>query len=113
MQYSATIDELSFWIDMFSSIVTDSFYMIDVAESRICFIQPDDPFLCGYAAEDASRLGYDFYKKIVYSDDLPLWEKMLTAVFSYLNSFEAKRDEADFFSCTFRLQRKLPAFYHT
>ena len=100
------MDELSFGINTLSSIITDSLYMIDVAESRICFIQSDDPFLCGYAAEDAIRLGYVFYEKIVHADNLPLWEKMRTAVFAYLNTCEVKRDEADFFSCTFRLQRK-------
>ena len=105
MQLIATMDELSFWIDTLSSIVTDSFYVIDVAESRICFIKPDDPFLCGYSSEDAIRLGYDFYKKIVHTDDLSLWVKMREAVFSYLHTSDARRDEADFFSCTFRLQR--------
>ena len=105
MQSITTVDELSFWIDTLASIVTDSLYVIDVAESRICFIQSDDPFLCGYAAEDAIRLGYDFYKKIVHADDLSLWGKIREAVFAYLNSVEPKRDKADFFSCTFRLQR--------
>ena len=90
------MDELFFWINTLASIVPDSLYVIDVAESRICFIRPDDPLLCGYPADDAIRSGYDFYEKIVYADDLPLWEKMRTAVMLYLHTFKEKRDEAVF-----------------
>jgi DNA-binding CsgD family transcriptional regulator len=91
---------------MLSSIATESFYVIDLAAGRICYVRSDNPFLCGYSAEDALKSGYDFYKKIIHPDDLLLWEKIRTVIFSYLNDCGKKRDEIDYFSCTFRLQRK-------
>jgi len=94
------------YIDMISSIITECIYVIDVAANRFCYVSSNDLFLCGYSVEDALKSGNDFYKKIVYPDDLQLWEKMYKAVLSYLKDHYEKMDEIDYFSCTFRLQRK-------
>ncbi len=75
-QSAVSIPELEtsvFWIDMLSSIATESLYVLDVVESKIFFVQPDNLFLCGHSVDDALKQGYDFYKKIVHPDDLPLW----------------------------------------
>jgi DNA-binding CsgD family transcriptional regulator len=92
--------------DIFSSISTESFYVLDVPQKQFSYVKPDDFFLCGFSVEDALRKGYDFYQKIVYPEDLSLWIAMHEAVLQYLKDFEKKRDEIDCFSCTFRLQRK-------
>ncbi|MDR0699315.1 MAG: hypothetical protein LBG28_08910 [Tannerella sp.] len=52
-----------------------------------------DLFLCGFSTKDAQRLGYDFYSKIVYPDDLSLWMDMRKAVLQYLEDFKEKQDE--------------------
>jgi DNA-binding CsgD family transcriptional regulator len=92
--------------DIFSSITTESVYVLDILQKRFCYVKPDDFFLCGYPAKDALKEGVEFYPKIVYPEDLPLWMAMYKAVLQYLKKFKEKRDEIDCFSCTFRLQRK-------
>lgn len=99
------IDNFTYSIDLLSSITTERFYVIDVPASRICYVRPNEFFLCDHSVEDVLKLGYDFYKKIVYPDDLPLWEKMRKAVFLYLSDFK-KQVDVDYFSCTFRLYNK-------
>ena len=99
-------------LDLFSSIATESFYMVDVQQQRFCYIQPHTSFLCDYAAEEALNLGYDFYPKIVHPDDLPTWKKMHKAILRYLDDDAEKRDEVDYFSCTFRLQHKYSFLSH-
>jgi len=94
------------YINMLSSIVTECIYVIDVVAKRFCFVSSNDLFLCGYSIEDAVNLGYDFYKKIVFPNDLPVWEKMHQAVLCYLKDSDDKKAKIDYFSCTFRLQRK-------
>jgi DNA-binding CsgD family transcriptional regulator len=94
------------YFDVFSSIATESFYVLDVPRKQFCYVKPDDLFLCGFSAGEALREGYDFYSKIVYLEDLSLWTDMRKAVLRYIKNFEEKRDEIDYFSCTFRLQRK-------
>jgi DNA-binding CsgD family transcriptional regulator len=91
---------------MFSAIITENFYVFDMQQKQFCCVRFDDFFLCGFSSEDAQRLGYDFFSKTVHKNDLPLWKKMHTAVFRYLNDCKTKRDEIDYFSCTFRLQHK-------
>jgi len=93
-------------LDLFSPIITESIYVIDVAKNRLDWVQPNDLFLCGYSVEDALHLGYDFYKKVIHPDDLPLWERMRKVVLRYFTDFEENREDVDSFSCTFRLQRK-------
>lgn len=106
---SAVLDEetsaLIQHINMFSSVTTDSLYVLDIQQRQFCYIKADDFLLCGHSVEDALRLGYDFYPKIVYPEDLSLFTDMRKAVLQYLKYFEKKRDNIDCFSCTFRLQR--------
>lgn len=92
-------------LDMFSSIVTESFYILDIPQKRFCYVKPDDFFLCGFSAEDALEEGYDFYSKIIYPEDLLLWTDIHEAILHYTRNSEESRDEIDYFSCAFRLQR--------
>jgi len=103
-------DLVCHYLDLLSSIVTESFYVIDVTANRFCYVSPNDLFLCGHSVDDALALGDNFYKKIVHPDDLLLWKKMFKAILLYLNDYEGKQDEVNYFSCTFRLQRKYSFF---
>lgn len=96
---------LNQYFEQLSSIATESFYVLDVLQKTICYVKPDDLFLCGFSTEDVLRWGYGFYPKVIYSDDLSLWKDMCEFVLQYLREFEEKQDEIDYFSCTFRLQR--------
>ena len=58
---------------LFSSIITDSFYVLDIVQKQFCYIKPDNLFLCDHSVEEAMRLGHDFYTQIIHPDDLPLW----------------------------------------
>jgi DNA-binding CsgD family transcriptional regulator len=99
-------------IDVFSSITAESFYVLDTQRKQFCYIKPDDLFLCGFPVEDALRLGYDFYSKIIYPEDLPLWYDMSKVVWRYLKDNEEKRNAIDYFSCTFRLQHRYSFLAH-
>jgi DNA-binding CsgD family transcriptional regulator len=92
--------------DIFSSITTESVYVLDIPQNRFCYVKLDDFFLCGYPVKDALKEGVEFYSKIVYPEDLLLWKAMYKAVLQYLKKNKEKRDKIDCFSCTFRLQRK-------
>lgn len=91
---------------MFSSITSDSFYVLDIPQKQFYYIKPDDLFLCGHSVEEAMRLGHDFYTQIIHPDDLPLWTNILKIVSNYLYDQKDKWNEIDYFSCTFRLLRK-------
>lgn len=88
-----------------SSMITGSFYIEDVQQIKICYVKPDDLFLCGFSTEDVLRLGYNFFPKVIYSDDLLLWTYMRELILRYLKECEEEQDEIDYFSCTFRLKR--------
>ena len=93
------------YFEMFSSITTDYFYVLDIRKKQFCYVKPNAFFLCDFSAKDVLSQGYDFYSKIVHSEDLSLWTDMRNAVLQYFINFKEKRDEIDFFSCKFRLQR--------
>ncbi len=94
------------YLGIHSSIVTESFYVVDVTANQFCYVSPDDFFLCGYFVEDAMKLGFNFYERIIHPMDLSLWTDMYKAVLRYLDGTKKKQDEENYFSCTFRLQRK-------
>lgn len=91
---------------LFSSIITDSFYVLDIVQKQFCYIKPDNLFLCDHSVEEAMRLGHDFYTQIIHPDDLPLWTNILKIIPQYLNDRKDKWNEIDYFSCIFRLLRK-------
>ena len=93
------------YLNVLSSIVTESIYVIDVATNRFCYVSPNDLFLCGHSVEDAMVQGNDFYKRVVHCDDLRLWEKMYNAIFLYFENCKERTYEVDYFSCTCKLQR--------
>ena len=91
---------------LFSSIITDSFYVLDIVQKQFCYIKPDNLFLCDHSVEEAMRLGHDFYTQIIHPNDLPLWTNILKIIPQYLNDRKDKWNEIDYFSCTLRLLRK-------
>ncbi|WP_456087845.1 helix-turn-helix transcriptional regulator [Parabacteroides sp.] len=92
------------YFEQFASIAIGSFYVLDVQQKKICYVKSDDLFLCGFSINDVLRLGYDFYSKVIFAEDLPLWMNMYRLTLQYLNRKEEDR-EISCFSCTFRLQR--------
>lgn len=89
--------------ETFSSLFTDSFYVLDIRQKQFCYIKPHNLFLCGHSVEEVMKLGYDFYSRIIHPEDLPLWENILRIIPQYLKSRKEKCEEIDYFSCTFRL----------
>ena len=98
---------LMHYLDIFSSFSSESFYVINTQKRQFSYVSPNAFFLCGHTTEEAMELGYDFYKKIVHPDDLSLWFKIHQCFLQYLDDLDEKRDEAGYFSCTFRLQQKM------
>ncbi len=93
------------YFDLFSSIATESFYVLDLLQKQFCYVKTDNLFLSGFSLEEALNQGIDFYAKIIYHKDLSSWTEMRKAVLRYLKDFENELHNIDFFSCKFRLQR--------
>ena len=101
------------YFDKFSSISTESFYALDLQKKQFCYIKPDSLFLCGYSIKYAIEKGLDFYNIIVYHKDFQQLKNMYEAVIKCLDNIEEeKRNEIDYFSCTFRLLRNYSFLIH-
>ena len=92
-------------LNLVSSITNKSIYLLDVQHGKLCYVSPDASFLCDHPAEEALSLGYEFYSIIVHPNDLTRWKNMHKAILKYLDENKEKKDEINYFSCTFRLQR--------
>lgn len=78
--------------DLFTSISTGAFYVLDVHQKQFCHIKSDDLFLCGFSVEEAFKLGYNFYSKIIYAEDLSLWKDIYKSILHYFNNRIEKRN---------------------
>lgn len=101
-QTSALIQDF----ELISSVYPGDCYVVDIVNERFCHIKSDGLFLCGFSVEEAQQQGYNFYSKIVYPEDLSLWEDMCKIILQHLKAQDEKKEDIDYFSCTFRLQRK-------
>ncbi len=91
--------------EQFASMIPGSVYVLDVLQKTICYVKADDLFLCSFSTEEVTRLGYDFYARIIYAEDLSLWTEAYKRMLQYVYEHEEEQEMIDFFSCTFRLQR--------
>lgn len=58
------------------------------------------------------KLGYDFYSKVVYPEDLSLWTEIVMIIFQRMDELKEKREEIDYLSCSFRLVRRYSFLSH-
>lgn len=86
------------YFDWLSSVITESFYVVDLLQKKICYVKDNEFLLSG--------LESDFHSKNIYVNDLSLWETMFRVVLQYLEMVGDKRNEINYFSCTFRMQCK-------
>lgn len=91
---------------VFSSIITDSFYVLDIVQKQFIYIKPDDLFLCGHSVKEAMELGYDFFSRVIHPEDLPLWKIFLENFPQKMQSLQENRTVPEAFFCLFRLLRK-------
>ncbi len=98
--------------EQYASMVFGSVYVLDVLQRTICSVKADELFLCGFSTEEVTQLGYDFYARIIYVEDQPLWEDIYKCMLQYLYEHKDEQEKIDFFSCTFRLQRLISFVPH-
>ncbi|MDR2970047.1 MAG: helix-turn-helix transcriptional regulator [Tannerellaceae bacterium] len=101
---------VSRFLDKIASIAEVSIQIFDVRHRRFCYISPNDFILCGSSPEDAVEDRESFLKKTVYPADYTRRIEMHEAILTYLKNAKEKKDKIDYFSCTFRLQRKYASF---
>jgi len=94
------------FLDMTASITTESLYVINLEHRQFCYISPNASFLCGHSIEEALKLGYNLYPKIIYPKDLELAKKIYSVLLQHLNHIKDKKDEICYFSHTLRFQQK-------
>ena len=81
------------YINVFSSITSESLYVVDIHKRAFCYVSPNAAFLCGYAREDALELGYDLYPKIVHPKDLDSVAKTHVAILCYISAMGERANE--------------------
>lgn len=93
--------------EQFASMIPGNVYVLDIIQEKICYAKADELFLCSFSIEEMMGLGYDFYARIICTEDLSLWKETYKQMLQYLQKYEEEQERIDFFSCTFRLQRIL------
>ena len=72
-QTDSNIHPLSVRLKDFAAMSMEAVYVIDYLKNGFHFVADHELFLCGHNAKEVLGLGYDFYPKIIFSEDLPLF----------------------------------------
>jgi DNA-binding CsgD family transcriptional regulator len=83
-------------------------YVVNFQKQRFHYVSKHNLFLCGHSQEEAMQSGYDFYSRIVHTEDLTLFIKQYRAILKYICEEQDKQDEIDYFSFTFRIKGSPP-----
>ncbi len=55
-----------------SRMCNQSIYIIDYARQEFFYVSSHPLFLCGYTQEEVTKMGYDFYEKVIPANDLEM-----------------------------------------
>jgi DNA-binding CsgD family transcriptional regulator len=86
-----------------STITNGSIYVIDFYKRSFHFVSDHDLFLSGFSPYDALNMGYDFFSKVVYPDDLQMFIHIHRIILQYLSAPDNNRQEIDYFAFNIRL----------
>ncbi|GHT16745.1 hypothetical protein FACS189426_24430 [Bacteroidia bacterium] len=92
------------YLKLFSTVMSGSFYVLDFHKRCFHFVSEHDLFLSRYSFDDALKMGYDFFAKIVYPDDLQLFIDIHRAILHYLFESDGNHREIAYFAFNVRLQ---------
>ncbi|MDR2585328.1 MAG: helix-turn-helix transcriptional regulator [Prevotellaceae bacterium] len=93
-----------FGFEHFADICSEAVYVIDFEERCFLFVGNNDILLCGHSTEEAMKLGYGFFPRIVHKDDLPFLIEVQTAILKRLDEI-TDLDILNYFSFSIRLGR--------
>jgi DNA-binding CsgD family transcriptional regulator len=82
-------EELLHYIRVLGAITNtmdESVYVVDLYKKQFLYVSLNSQFQCGYTSSEVLSLGYQYYFKIVYKEDLPLLMRMYKEVLSYLKN---------------------------
>ena len=94
-------DNCQFNIEDFAALSAGAIYTIDFQEKRFTYVAEHDLFLCGYSSEKALQMGYDFYPKILNTDDLRLLAEIFTEI---VNTAQEEQNEISYFSFNIKVK---------
>jgi DNA-binding CsgD family transcriptional regulator len=97
-------------IDVFSSVLIGSIYIIDFQKQCFRYISDHNLFLCGHSREEAMQSGYKFYSEIVHKSDFKLMIKMYRAILRYIDEYPETQENINYFSFTLRIKDS-PSMY--
>lgn len=74
-----------------SDIMAHNSYIIDYYKREFYFISRNSIFLCGYSEQEVMDWGYEFYGKIIATEDLKALEEINTIGFNTFYSMEPEK----------------------
>jgi DNA-binding CsgD family transcriptional regulator len=90
-------------LNRISAISDGSIYAIDLWERCFLVVSNHDLFLSGTPPEDVLKMGYDFFRKVIFPDDLQLFIDIHRIILQRLFNPEYEYRDIDYFAFNFRL----------
>ena len=87
-----------------SKIIKESIYVIDFHKKCFRFVSDQGIFLCGHTSEEVLQLGYQFYRKVIHPEDLPLLAKIHQIIFHCFSRQDALIRDLDCVVFNFRMR---------
>jgi len=100
-----SINPFIFNLQDFASMSMEAVYMIDFLNRSFLFVSNRDFFLNGYTVEEVMKLGFNFFQKVIYSEDMPLLEHIHAAILQRICSIE-NSDKINYFSFAIRIKNE-------
>ena len=83
----------------------EAIHEIDFLDRSFLYVADRPFFLYGYTPEEVKKMGFDFFKKVVHEEDLPLLKKIYAAIQRH-----EQLPEINYFSFTLRLKNEITGY---
>ena len=88
-------------LESIAEVSMEIMYVLDFHTQGFIFVDRRDTFLCGCSVEEVMSLGYDFFTKVIHSEDLPLFNDIHAVILQRLHNMNNSGD-INYFSFSVR-----------
>jgi len=87
-----------------SDMMSEALIMLDFQKRNFLYVSSHYLFLGGYTPEMVKREGYEFFKRMLHPEDLPLWRDIHVILLKSLYYHQLPTERIHFFGCTLRIR---------
>jgi len=102
-EYPAIINHYLQIVELISNKSSESIYVFDILNKHFLFVSDNDLFLSGKSIDKVIQMGYEYFSKLIDSNDIPLFYSIQQIILEYLLNKESDLQNIFYFAFNYKI----------